>query len=271
MSTPSDANGGSNHRYWNEVGRQVGNRLPRLDPFLGELKRDAYLKLVERWAPGQTCGAILKTDLFEEAFGTDSLVPGLAAEAEVVVGFDISDRITRMADSKTEPGNRVFIVSDARKLPFGDRSFDLIVSPSTLDHFQDHRDLGVSLKELARVLKPSGRLIISLDNRQNIGDPLLRAVNRLGWLPFYLGKSYTVTELRQELQAAGFHVRETTAILHNPRLFAVAGIAIARKLNWKVLEGLVERLLRTTQGLEHTRLRYFTGSFVAAVATRREQ
>jgi hypothetical protein len=59
--------------------------------------------------------------------------------------------------------------------------------------------------------------------------------------------------------------------LHNPRLFAVAGIAIARKLNWKVLEGLVERLLRTTQGLEHTRLRYFTGSFVAAVATRREQ
>lgn len=269
-STPSRVGNRLNHEYWNYVGDELETRRSRLDPFLGELKRDAYLKLVKRWAPREICGTVLKTDLFEEAFGADSLVPDLAEAADIVVGFDISDSITRVAKSKFEPGNGAFVAADVRELPFDDCSFDLIVSPSTLDHFEDHKDLSISLRELARVLKPSGRLIVSLDNRQNIGDPLLRVVNRLGCVPFYLGRSYTVKELQRELRAAGLDVRETTAILHNPRLFAVAGIAITRKLHWKPLQRLMEGLLQTTQALEHTRLRYFTGSFVVAMATRHE-
>ena len=141
----------------------------------------------------------------------------------------------------------------------------------TLDHFSDPDDLGRSLRELARVMEPAGRLIITLDNRQNIFDPLLRLMSRIGWAPYYLGRSYRVDELRAELEAAGFVVQETTAILHNPRLTAVAAVAFTRKLRWPPLTALVQRMLIAAQRLEQTRLCYYTGSFVAAKAVPREK
>src|SRR5262249_9119552 len=162
-----------------------------------------------------------------------------------------------------------YIAADARALPFTNNSFAFIISPSTLDHFPDSSDLGRSLQELARILVPGGRLIITLDNRQNIFDPLLRLAHRLGWVPYYLGHSYRVGELRQELEAAGFVVEETTAILHNPRLVAVAVVTLVKKLRWVPLTSWVQRTLVAAQQLEHTRWCYFTGSFVAAKAVRK--
>ncbi|MDH3690106.1 MAG: methyltransferase domain-containing protein [Gammaproteobacteria bacterium] len=254
--------------YWDGVAREFECRPFHLDPFLGKLKRDAYLGLVQRWAPRHASGTVLKTDLFEECFGPDALVPGLAEHAEFVVGFDVSPKMARLAEAKFGNHNR-FIAADVRRLPFASDYFDLIVSPSTLDHFEDPRDLGISLQELARILKPNGRLIVSLDNRQNIFDPLLRLISRFGWIPFYLGRSYTAAELRQELETVGFKVHEATAILHNPRLVAVASIGLARKLGWKPLQRFVQRSLEASQCLEQTRLRYYTGSFVAALAVKR--
>jgi hypothetical protein len=110
-----------------------------------------------------------------------------------------------------------------------------------------------------------------LDNRQNIFDPLLRLVIRLGYVPYYVGRSYTVRELRNELEAAGFVVQETTALLHNPRLVAVGAVALAKMLRWPALMTLVQRTLLAAQRLETTRLCYYTGSFVAAKAVRRAQ
>jgi hypothetical protein len=108
-----------------------------------------------------------------------------------------------------------------------------------------------------------------LDNRQNLFDPLLRLAIRLGRVPYYIGRSYTIGELRDELEAAGFVVQETTAILHNPRLMALATVTLAKKLRWPPLRALVERALTVAQRLEKTRWRYYTGSFVAAKAVRR--
>jgi hypothetical protein len=143
----------------------------------------------------------------------------------------------------------------------------LILSPSTLDHFADPHDLRLSLRELARVLAPDGQLTITVDNRQNLFDPILRLAARLRRLPYFLGTSYTVNELREELEAVGFQVQESTALLHNPRGMAVAAVALARWLSWLPLFPLVQRLLIAAQGLEQTRWRYWTGSFIAAKAT----
>jgi hypothetical protein len=81
--------------------------------------------------------------------------------------------------------------------------------------------------------------------------------------------SLAAGELRSELEAAGLAVEDTTAILHNPRLTAVAAVALARKLRWPPLRGFVQHALVAAQGLERTFLRYRTGSFVAAKAVRR--
>jgi ubiquinone/menaquinone biosynthesis C-methylase UbiE len=183
--------------------------------------------------------------------------------------MDVSASIARRARERNGNGRLRHLTADVRQLPFADATFALVISPSTLDHFAQPQDLGRSLHELARILAPDGRLIITVDNRQNVFDPLLRVAHRLGWVPYYLGRSYRVEELRAELEAAGFRVEATTAILHNPRLMAVAAIALAKKFPWPFLTALVRRTLVAAQRLEHSRWRYFTGSFVAAKAMRK--
>jgi SAM-dependent methyltransferase len=238
-----------------------------LDAFLGELKRRANLGLVLRWRdPGVTGRPVLKTDLFEEAFGPDAFLDDLGPPGSMVVGMDLSVGVAAAARRRDAQRRRRIVVADARRLPFADGSFSLLVSPSTLDHFRDPGGLGLSLRELLRVTAPGGRLVVTLDNRHNVFDPLLRLVNRLGMVPYYLGRSYSVRELRRALTTSGWRVLDTTAILHNPRLVATGLVALARRLGWPPFTRLVRRLLVAAQGLESTRLRYLTGSFVAALA-----
>jgi SAM-dependent methyltransferase len=172
------------------------------------------------------------------------------------------------AQQRDERRRARYITADARHLPFASDSFALVVSPSTLDHFKNPGDLEYSLRELARILAPDGRLIITLDNRQNIFDPLLRIANRMGLVPFYLGRSYTVNELRRELEKAGFRVVDTTAIVHHPRLTAVAAVGAAKRIPWSFPLRAVQATLLKSQRLQDTRLKYFSGCFVAALAVR---
>ena len=161
-----------------------------------------------------------------------------------------------------------YIVADVRRLPLAGDSFALVISTSTLDHFDDPDDLGRSLVELARVIEPGGRLIVTLDNRDNLFDPVLHWVGRLGLLPYPLGRSYTAAELRTALENAGLQVQEVTAVLHNPRLWATGAVRLANWIGWAPLIALVQRTLRAAQGLERTRLCFRTGSFVAACAVK---
>jgi len=67
-------------------------------------------------------------------------------------------------------------VADVRQLDFGDNSIELIISNSTLDHFQQAEDIDRSLAELARVLVPGGLLLVTMDNPLN---PVIALRNRL--------------------------------------------------------------------------------------------
>ena len=255
--------------YWDGVVQKREGEAHYLDAFLGELKRQAYLTLVRRWGGVPATGRVLKTDLFEEAMGPGAFLADLLGREGMTLGVDISWSAASQAQHQDTRRQGHYVVANVCALPFADDSFALVLSPSTLDHFSNPRDLGRSLCELARVLEAGGRLIIALDNRQNIFDPLLRFVIRLGYVPYYVGRSYTVRELRNELEAAGFVVEETTAILHNPRLVAVGAVALAKRLRWPALMTLVQRTLLAARRLETTRLCYYTGSFVAAKAVRR--
>lgn len=252
--------------YWDGVLQTAVHSSQYRDTFLGVLKRQVHLDLIRRWGGAPQRGRVLKTDLFEEAVGLDAFLTDLQTGENVVCGIDISVAITQRAQQRDDKQTAQYLASDVRSLPFADHSFACIVSPSTLDHFSDPRDLGVSLRELARVLEPQGRLIVTVDNRQNLFDPLLRLVGKFGWLPYYLGRSYRIEELCTELNVAGFAVEDRTAILHNPRLVAFALVALVEKIGWAPLMKYVERLLVAAQQLEHTWLCYYTGSFIAVKA-----
>lgn len=252
---------------WNRSIKALDTRGHYLDSFLAEIKRNAYLSLIERWGGLPSKGRILKTDLFEEAMGPDAFLAELTGSQRLVMGMDLSWEATERARQRDTQHAARYLLSDARHLPFASESLSLIVSPSTLDHFADARDLNASLRELCRVLEPGGRLIITLDNRQNIFDPVLRLANRLGMIPFFLGRSYTVKQLRRELAAAGMTVIETTAIVHHPRMTAVASVALAKRLGSASFTRMFHSAFLSMQRLERTRLRYYSGCFVAALAT----
>lgn len=253
-------------RYWDGVAEEVDGGLSYMDAFLGTLKRRAYVNLLDRWGAPRPAGAVLKTDLFEEAYGPDAFLDALAEESGAVVGMDLAPRMAARAHGSGNCGRAMLVAADVRQLPFQNQSFGLIVSPSTLDHFSRPSDLGMSLRELARILKQEGVLILTLDNRLNVLDPALRLVARLGGLPYYLGRSYSLRRMIAELEAAGFVVEDTTTLLQHPRFLGVGMTGLVNRLGWTPLRVLVHRLFREAERLEHTPLRSFTGCFVAARA-----
>ncbi|HZY42663.1 MAG TPA: methyltransferase domain-containing protein, partial [Anaerolineae bacterium] len=182
-----------NAAYWDAVAHQSQARPHYLDPFLGQLKRWAHLDLIERWG-GLPAGRVLKTDLFEEALGPDAFLWDLAGDGRLVVGMDISPALAAGAQQNDRARVGRYLSADVRRLPYADQSFNFIISPSTLDHFVDPADLGHSLRELRRVLAPDGQLVVTVDNRQNVFDPLLRLVNRFGFIPYFVGRSYSIRE-----------------------------------------------------------------------------
>jgi SAM-dependent methyltransferase len=225
--------------------------------------------LLQRWIHGASVGSVLKTDLFDEAVG-DGLYPYLATIGHVVVGIDLSASIGSQAQQHY--AGLCALVGDARRLPFPGDAFDIIVSNSTLDHFSTGEEIAVALGEIARVLRPRGHLVITLDNPSN---PLVRLRNRLpgAWLrasgivPYYMGKTCAMDRLSELLAAYGLQVTERTAIVHCPRLIAVAAARLMERRNAKLHKHFL-KLLNAFERLERWRTRYRTGYFIAAHAVK---
>ncbi len=76
-----------------------------------------------------------------------------------LTGVDLSADMIAAATRNLKPfGDRALArVGDVANLPFPDRSFDLIVSSLSLHHWDDPE---AAVPELARVLRPGGRLYI---------------------------------------------------------------------------------------------------------------
>ncbi len=116
---------------------------------------------------------------------------------------------------------------DVRSLPFGAGSFDVVVSLSTLDHFEKAADLDHALAEISRVLRPGGLLIVSLDNGAN---PVVRLRNggllplwrRLRIVPYFVGATYGMADLDAALRRVSLIPNRTRTLLHVPRVAAVA-------------------------------------------------
>jgi len=79
-----------------------------------------------------------------------------------VTGIDPTPGLIRAARARDAGGS--YVESSAESLPFGDRSFDLVVSYLSLI---DIADLRAAIFEMARVLRPGGALLIANLNSFN--------------------------------------------------------------------------------------------------------
>jgi SAM-dependent methyltransferase len=261
-------------RYWREgawLAREAPARLWRQHADV--IHRD----LLERWLPEQTGvepdrPRVLKTDLYEEAVGIGQ-TDWLSERCVLLAGVDLASDVAAAA-SRARSGRLCAAVADTRELPFPDRSFDVVVSLSTLDHFATPEAIPEALAELARVLHPGGLLLLTLDNpanpivwlRQALPFPLLR---RLGIVPYFCGPSLHPRRVRAVLQSAGFEVDDLTAVMHCPRALAVLLAACLDRFASATTGRAFLGALRAFERLGRLPSRYLTGYFVAARCVRR--
>ena len=243
-----------------------------MDPLLAQQFRRAHLKLCRAWAPDIENPRVLKTDVFGEATCPPRAFSWDIGRPENLVALDISFDLTQAARrNAVQLGYEAasYVTSDARTIPFADNTFDLIVSDSTLDHFHDSSDITVGIRELARVLRPGGVLVITLDNPNNLTEPLFRFWLSIGMGPYFIGKTLSSRKLESAMREAGLEVTHRTAILHNPRFFAKAGLRLLRRLHPPYHERIANGILRTHDAMEHLPTRYLTALFVAARGVKR--
>lgn len=254
----------SDAAFWDDVAQEWGG--PSIP--LWRAQSDAVnRRLVERWLPAGA-GAVLKTDLFDELAG-DGLVPALQERADRVVGIDISPVVVNRARA-AHPALEAY-VSDVRDLPFPSASFDAVFSNSTLDHFPDLADISVALRELTRVLRPGGTLVVTVDNPVNpivwVRNVLpLAALKRLGLVPYYVGATCGTRTLARLVSDAGLEVLEGTYVVHFPRIGVVL-LERLRRGRGDRREGDIRRLM-SFEAMERLPTSALTGHFAAVCAVK---
>ncbi|RQS10046.1 glycosyltransferase [Burkholderia sp. Bp8998] len=93
----------------------------------------------------------------------------LSRTAASVVGVDISGDAIHHAQSAygRAADNLAFVVGSAADIPLADASVDMVVSFETIEHHDQHEAM---MREIKRVLRPDGFVIISSPNKYEYSD-----------------------------------------------------------------------------------------------------
>lgn len=127
------------------------------------------------------------------------------------------------ATGKLMYGSRPNVFADAAVLPFASESVDAVVILDVIEHLRNPRE---ALKEISRVLKPGGRLILSM--------PFLYPIHDAP----HDYQRYTAHGLVRELGAVDMQLKEVTPNLSAAR---TAGVIACLALAGMALESLRRR------------------------------
>lgn len=133
-------------------------------------------------------------------------------------------------------GSRIVVEQqDARALPYPDESFDRVYSVSVVEHIPGNGD-AVALAEMARVLKPGGRVVLTVPYRAGSGSTVWRDRSVYGRDaadgPVFYERHYGPAELRALAHAVP---------VLRPRRVQYIG---ERWLPWGDLQGRLPAILR---------------------------
>ena len=138
-------------------------------------------------------------DYLEIGFGSGSFMKSHASHVQSIAGLDHSEDMVRLATrynrERFKAGTAEFMQGEASLLPWGDGRFSVVLAMDSFFFFPKPLE---SLKEIHRVLRPGGRLVISLGWNADDGIDHTKHIKKYG-IRLYTGK-----ELQAMFQEAGF-------------------------------------------------------------------
>lgn len=159
-------------------------------PILEEIKKKPFEELLDAG-----CGTAPMISLLSEEYPDAHFT-----------GLDLTPEMIKQAKNKGLK-NADFIVGDCEKMPFEDTAFDIVINSQSFHHYPDPQAF---FNEVARVLKPGGKLIL----RDNTGaKPVIWLVNHIE-LPLanLIGhgdvKAHTIEEVRGYCKKAGLTIEK---------------------------------------------------------------
>jgi ubiquinone/menaquinone biosynthesis C-methylase UbiE len=179
---------------------------------LGEITEDLEQRLLLRLA-GELHGRnVLDVGCGDGAL-TQAFVRGGAAS---VVGCDIDPRMISRAVSRATQEEQVvhYTVADTVDLPFADQSFDLVTVITVLAFVHDAEG---AIREIARVLRPGGSLIIGDLAKWNSWAAWRRMRGWLGGAKTWRAATFrTATQLRGLARSAQLRVEHVSGAIFFP-------------------------------------------------------
>jgi len=161
--------------------------------------------------------------------GSGPVTTALRREGRRVVALDYSLDMLRLAGERmTDEGVGCggLVQGDSEQLPFAPATFDTVVCLGVISYVQDYRSV---FREVRRVLKPQGRLVLSARNALNprFFDPVEPARAAARWFRYHLSGRHQVVigrflspyEIERRLREEGFEVEGFTGIGFGPPRF----------------------------------------------------
>jgi SAM-dependent methyltransferase len=131
------------------------------------------------------CGGGFISEVFRDVVGPEGSVVGV-------------DRVSFLPPESTVQ----FREMDGAKIPFADKSFDIVLSNHVIAHVGSRDDQISHLRELGRVFRPGGLIYVATPNRWAVMEANLR-LPFLSWLPEWLRSPY----VRAAGRGAGYDCR----------------------------------------------------------------
>jgi len=162
--------------------------------------------------------------------GDGALACAAASQGAEVTGIDVDPAMLAAARSRAAKAGIRATFSEGRieHLPFPAASFDVVVAVTVLCFVADAAG---AVREMARVLRPGGRLVIGELGRWSLWAAIRRMRGWLGSPTWSSARFRTAKELRASAEQAGLSVTEMRGAVYYPPIGVIAS-ALATADPW---------------------------------------